>query len=63
VVSDRPLTAAAGDDALAAACTANAGAVGELALGYGYGDAVAERLPWVHRYRGPVPSHLWKAVT
>ena len=56
-----PLRPDAGDAALAAACTANAGAIGQIVAGYQ--GAVAEQLPWIHRHRGSMRSGLWNAVT
>ena len=56
-----PLRPDAGDAALAAACLASAGAIGDLAVGYR--DSVVERTATIDRHRSPVPGGLWNAVT
>jgi GNAT superfamily N-acetyltransferase len=56
-----PLSTMAGDAALAKACLANAGALGDLVAGYR--GAVAERDAATHRHRAPIEGGLWNAVT
>ena len=55
------LTGGAGDDELALACLANAGAIGDAIAGHR--GAVSERGPSIDRHRSAADGGLWNAVT